>query len=438
MWNANWRAYFKSSLEPRHVANETLGFQAIFDCLSATGIPPALIWVQLCAVVSVLTQGLANVQWPNGQLARIGANGLLVAPSSSGKSVIFKILNAPIEECADNELAAASRFAGSLLIEDVSPSAVVLHLNKVRFAGIFTDEAAALKALDPASALLAKLLEGTPFRKMRQHDAIVLRGHRLTMLTAIQPGPFSRSKLFSTLPGNDGLINRFMVGTASFANTEFHTVALTDALRLQHRARVFELLARSAQNVNSELKELPTLVLSEVAKRFLVDSGSKVRSASLGPTQAPSLEAEYGARHLERTLKLAGSIHLYNGGIAALDSKIELNTVQVADWIGHLGLEGYREVTHKPVTLNAAEKDAEKIVSDLNASYAQTGDFYFELRLLRKLAPNIGMTSARVNQALPLLIASGHGSIVMMKNKDFLMLHPCLPHHSLTHMLRRF
>ena len=67
--------------------------------LGRGSICPSIIGAQTCGLVSLLTQGIADVAWPNGQRVPVGANVFLVAPSSSGKTVIFRNLMEPVEEC---------------------------------------------------------------------------------------------------------------------------------------------------------------------------------------------------------------------------------------------------------------------------------------------------------------------------------------------------
>jgi hypothetical protein len=67
--------------------------------LSASGgVAPEIVGTELIAFASVLTQGIADVTWPNGQAISIGANGILAAPSGNGKSLIYKRLSQPIEK----------------------------------------------------------------------------------------------------------------------------------------------------------------------------------------------------------------------------------------------------------------------------------------------------------------------------------------------------
>ena len=63
--------------------------------LGASGIDSAIIESQIIAITALLTQGAADVTWPNGLSLPPGANVFLEANSGSGKSVIAKILQQP-------------------------------------------------------------------------------------------------------------------------------------------------------------------------------------------------------------------------------------------------------------------------------------------------------------------------------------------------------
>src|SRR5690242_2432806 len=66
--------------------------------LSATGVPAEIVGTESLVFASLLTQGLANVEWPNGDEMPIGASAVLAVPSGGGKSSVYRKLVQPIEQ----------------------------------------------------------------------------------------------------------------------------------------------------------------------------------------------------------------------------------------------------------------------------------------------------------------------------------------------------
>lgn len=120
-------------------------FDAMLDCLGRLGLSPAVVWVQLCAIASMLTQGVADVLWPKGRRAPVGVSGLLIGPSGCGKSVIYQLLMEAIEE----SIIAPSTASGSIapLIEVATLSTAMAQLKQSQYGALFSDEAGGLVQL---------------------------------------------------------------------------------------------------------------------------------------------------------------------------------------------------------------------------------------------------------------------------------------------------
>ena len=93
----------------------------IVNELESSGIDPSIVLAESVAFASLLTQGVADVLWPNGSPASVGANVFLVAPSGSGKSVIFNILMGPITDFLNSYTSEGDQDAApEFLIEDAT------------------------------------------------------------------------------------------------------------------------------------------------------------------------------------------------------------------------------------------------------------------------------------------------------------------------------
>jgi energy-coupling factor transporter ATP-binding protein EcfA2 len=393
-------------------------FDAMLDCLSGFGLSPAVVWPQLCAIASMLTQGVADVLWPNGRRAPLGVSGLVVGPSGCGKSVIYQLLMEAIEEY----IAAASTPSGlaALLIEDATLPAVMAHLKESQYGALFSDEAGSLVHLQGASSTLAKLIDGTPVRTSRvTSDPIRLVGHRFVMLQALQPQRFEASRLFTTAQGHVGLINRFLLAAAMPTLGSLHHLVLPEALTRRHRLRARELLDATFQNARSKPAQLPALQLSPEARQFLDYVAEQSRRKANDPTSPLAKHGEYVTRHAERILRLAGAIHIYNHGLEGLSRPIALETIQFADQIGCWSIQAFQHLAYRPTQ---AQKDAHAVELVLRHHQAMTGQPYVKLADLRRHAANMGLTRRRIDQALPELVNAGHGYIVPKGKMDYVHL----------------
>lgn len=396
-------------------------FNAMLDCLGKFGLSPAVVWPQLCTIASVLTQGVADVLWPNGRRAPLGVSGLMVGPSGCGKSGIYQLLMEAIEEFIAAATTAIPSGVTSPLIEDATLPAVMAHLKISHYAALVSDDAGGLVHLQGASSRLAKLIDGTPMRISRvTSDPIWLAGHRFVMLQALQPQPFEASRLFTTAPGHVGLINRFMVAAAFPTLGSLHHLALPESLAQRHRLRAGELLDATFQNARAKSTHLPTLQLSPEARQFLDHVASESRRQANDPASPLAKHAEYVTRHAERILRLAGAIHLYDHGLEGLARPIALETIQLADQIGGWSIQAFQHLAYKPTQ---AQKDALAIEQVLRHHHAATGEPYVKLSDLRRHAANMGVTKRRIDQALPELVNAGLGCIVPKGKTDYVHLH---------------
>ena len=398
--------------------------------LGASGIDPAIVELVMISFISLLTQGCADVRWPNGQIAPVGVSCLLVAPSSSGKSVIFNVLCQAVNQFMhDAMLDGKLPVKPDFLLEDATRTAIIEFLRDWSVAGLFSDEAGLLKELlRDAASTLAKLLDGSPLRYARAKTGrIELIGHRLVMLLMEQPSVFEASKvLLGASKGGVGLANRFLFGQAKTVapSASLHKIGLSETVRHQYVERVYHLLQRSALHV-IEKSTRPALCLSPEAAHFFIGLGDEM-SRKLSLDQRAADIREYVNRHSERVLRLAGAIHVFEFGT---ESEIQLSTVQLADSICRESIDAFAEMTHVPPTPTQAEKDAHVVHQALLQSVASTGYSRFKLADLRRWAINLGLTPHRFNRAVPVLAGSGYVTVFQDGRTDYLQLN--YPHSRL-------
>mgnify|MGYP001627421449 CR=1 FL=1 len=408
---------------------EPILFGAIVTALAGAGIPPGAVWVQLCAVISLLTQGLADICWPNGQRVPIGANGLLVAPSSFGKSLIYKLLMAAVEKVIAEAPDDDAFLSSGLLVEDITPAALIAHVALHRFAGICAQDAGTLAPLHDAASALAQILDGSTLRKTRFNTGHVrVVDPRLTVLALLQRSEYDKAKMFSARSGGVGLRNRFLMAVTTDTTRPLHGVVLPAHLNYAHAQRTRELLRATSVNAKIKPKSLPALELSKDARAFLVYVDEELRGHSRDHLSPLAAHVEYVSRHAERVLKLAGSLHLYNRGIPALTEPVSLDTLRTADDIDRRSIQAVQQLAYTPPSPTQEEQDAAQLLDGLHRFYAAYGNPYFELAKLRRYAAGFGLTPTRVTKALPLVIRWGAAQIVTSGKTDLLQLWvPTLP-----------
>ena len=397
------------------------------QALGGSGIEPEMVGMQLIAFVSLLVQGLADVAWPNGQSTPVGANVLLVAPSSGGKSLIFRMLMDPIER-AIRDAKAALPVDPAFLIEDSTREAILQQLKGWPVAGLFTAEAGQLKLLlKNAASTLAKLLDGEPLRNARiSTGRMELIGRRLTMLLLEQPNIFEASKvLLGASRGGVGLINRFFVGVSSGfpGGASLHTLRLPGDISLAYEQRVNDLIQRSIGQALSE-GDRPILQLSVAASQAIVSLSEHCRQSLLN-NPGLSSGAEYINRLPERVLRLAGALHVFEHGSSG---EVQLDTVQTAEAIGVWSVNAFMAMTDEPIKPTQTQLDAQVMERALLHTVYTTGKTSFPLREVRSSAPNVGMTKQRFDRALPILAGHRRVTVFLLGRAEWLRIEtPHLP-----------
>lgn len=390
------------------------------DLNASGGVAAEIVGTELIASTSTLTQGIADVAWPNGQAISIGANGLAAAPSGSGKSLIYKQLIQPIEKYLTADI--QGRECCHLLLEDATREAIVQSLREWPVAGLLTDEAGMLKNLLKDAPTLIKLLDGSPLRSARVSTGrVALFGQRFSMLLMEQPEIFEETKrLLGAGKGGVGLINRFFVMLLKDFRAEDspHDVRLSDAVALAYEMRVRELLGALTEQVERGYQMRPTLALSPDARQCLFDIIHDARRRCESDSPWASI-SEYILRHGERVLRLAGVLHVFEYGA---DGEITLDTLQRAESFGNWYVESFARIFYEPPKPTQAEADADELGNALLQAYRLTGAWVFRQSEMRTQALNLGLTSARFTRALAALCQQGRTRVDSYRNVPWITL----------------
>lgn len=390
----------------------------IVQFLVLSSIDPAIAVIAVIACVSLVTQGLADIAWPNGMTSPIGISGFLIAPSGAGEALVMRRLTEPIHRFVQKraQLGLKEDRRPLFLIEDATREAVILHLIEWAVAGLFTDEAGQIKALLRNGApTLAKLIDGSPLQHARiSRGRAALQNHRFTMLGMARPNVFDSNILLGSGKGGIGLINRFLVGQASCPpyRSAMPTFGLSPEIFSRYEECVSALLDRTIDIVLTG-DARPTLRMDKSALRRFVQIAGEMTAARSDPDLTGV--GEYISRHGERVLRVAGALHVFHHGTA---EDVRLESIEAAHQIGLWSIRSYADLANAPPKPTQAEEDAACIENELTRLTRLYGS-QFRLSELRRMSLNIGLPKTRFDRALPLLARAGKITLYMQWREDF-------------------
>ena len=385
--------------------------------LTEGGMAPEIAVTAYMATISLLGQGVADLMWPNGLKCPVGVSGMLVAPTSFGKSVLKKTLITLIEDAVASLCEIDEKY-GAFFIEDATREALAHNLSILPVCSLVTDEAGQIIQLFRNSATLAKFLDGSTTRYSRVSTGRkAIFDPRFIMLLMTQPDKFALLKPMISGKGDVCVINRMIVTPVLSAQTSsLHNVFLSEPTRLAYRGKVDTLLKATMRHVEKGSEGRPTLRLSSEAAQNLISLGEQVRQACL-PGSSLFHIAEYAARHAERVFRMAGALHIFeNGAEGEIDAEIFHQAAILGQWY----LESYAYMMHEPPKVSQAEIDAISMEPALYKHYYVCG---VEMKLqseMRALSLNMGLTPQRFNKALAILCEQGKVYVVMHKNKPWI------------------
>lgn len=388
------------------------------DLSAGGGVATEIVGTTLIVIASLLTQGLADVSWPNGKPISIGANGLVVSPSGNGKTLPYDWLKAPIEAYLEQLIAADPEGKHyDLLHEDVTREALVRSLKEWPVAALFTDEGGIVKRLLKDSPTLVKLLDGTSIRYSRvsSDERIALIGQRFCVLLMEQPKLFDEIKpRIGGHKGGVGMINRFLVmRSIGLAEGSPHDVRLSDDVALAYEKRAHELLDALVVRIKEGNRARPALKLSAAASQCLIEISNDARRRCAEPDSPWAEISEYVLRHAERVLRLAGVFHVFEYGP---EGEISLDTLERAESFGNCYVDSYREIFCEEPKPTQAEVGADALWSAFVRVCQATGRWTIPQSELRTWAVNLGLTGSRFPRALAVLCKQGRVGVFPGRN----------------------
>lgn len=196
--------------------NAFQGLAAQLICyLTNGGFPPEMVGTVLIAMISLLTQGVADVFWPNGQKAPIGNSICLEARSGFGKTITLNFFKNALERCL-RRLCQTNEKCSDFLIEDVTREAILESLARLPVAGLVTDEVGQIVHLFKHAATLVKPIDGSTIRNSRVSTGRkTIINPRLLMLLMAQPDVFDAIRNLLLSKGSIGLGNRLFFASCN-------------------------------------------------------------------------------------------------------------------------------------------------------------------------------------------------------------------------------
>ena len=402
--------------------------------LSFGGFAPELVGPVLTFIVSLLTQGIADVEWPNGQKSPVGGSSLVVAPSGFGKSLIYKILIGPIErQLMELIQCDGTDNLSNFFLEDVNLEALLRSLSDWPISCIAAEEGVQFSAMLNNGELIAKLLDSSTIRSPRLSTGRVnLHWYRFCILLLLRPDVFESMKVkLGSGKGGVRVINRFFVSSlVGLVPKALHNAKLSESLLDAYETKIRKLLALSIKQAEQK-SVLATLRLSPQAVQYLISLDSDVRRQNV-PGASLDFISEYIARHIERVLRLAGAFHVFEYGV---EGEITLDTLQRAAMIGHWHIEKYAQMVYEPPQPKKAELNAIKLEQQIVHLFHISGCSHHTLISMRTNALNIGLTAAEFNAALAVLRQQGRVNVYTQRNKAwFAYVFPPLQNRWLTNL----
>lgn len=383
-----------------------------------------VITITMC-FASFLCQGVANVAWVNGRKLSLGIPAIVVSDSGTCKSLLLEIFMGPILNWLKTWLKKDGEpLESDLFTEDASRKAILEHLSDFPILGLFADEGSLIEELvKNSSALLAKLVRSEPFRAARHGSKrIELLDYKFCMMLEMQPTAFKSMKRWLGLePGGIGLGNRFYIAFAppNMSTASRNEVCLSDDVGAAYAKTACELAETSMRNAETGFETIPTIHLCDAAKECLLQLEHDTLKSRL-PGQPWSHLAEYQTRHVERVLRSAGVMHVFEHGPVG---EISLDTLQRAVMLGEWYVSSFERGTYVPPAppkRSQQEIDAEDLDRALLQLVKTRGFTCFEQSVIRAYAFNLGLTPSRFTRALALLGKQGNVYVYLMRNKPII------------------
>lgn len=392
--------------------------------LVAGGIDPVIVRGELIGFVSMLTQGVADITWPNGQAARIGSSSLVIAPSGYGKSIVFRQGMDPIEE-ALRQHADAPHFAEGFLTDDPTREAITQDMSQCPVSCVAAEEAGVLKRLIRESATLVKMMDGSTVRSARVSSGrVTIKEPRLAVLILAQPQVASEQlDLLRASQSSVGMPNRMYIacGDRPPHSAAIRMLGLSPEVRRQYGERTSALLAATRRHLDPDCPR-PKLSLTLAGQEFLQYLTEDVRRMQ-HPSSQYSIIPQYVQRHPERVLSLAGALHAF---VYEPEGEVDLEMLQIADCSGRSSIDTFHALSFQPPKSTQVQLDAQTIA---HLIYDHRHAFHYNkitTKVLRVLAKNAGISTAQFGRALPWLAKHGLIQIGLERHTETVNASPLL------------
>lgn len=338
-------------------------FGRMIEDFQCGGLPYATPAAVVLAFASLLAQGQADICWPrNYKPAPVGMNLLLLAPSGSGKSLVFDARVAPVNRALDEwrRRNPCVKTPPVFFLEDATREAVVESLLEWNCAALFTDEGGLFKRFGQAAPTMAKLLDGAELHHARVSTGrVTLRDQRLCILATEQPGIDGfAAQLASGANAGVGLINRFLFAKVEGAAAPgaLFRARLSRSLVEEYEKRVEAHVARTLATVQAGGGSRRALRLTLQAEDLLIAADADCRAQFLNGVPGQERIHSYVVRHAERSLRLARALHVFEHGP---EDDVEVGTLEAAEVFARWSLRQWVAHASIPAKVTQAELDAE-------------------------------------------------------------------------------
>ena len=173
---------------------------------------------------------------------------------------------------------------------------------------------------------------------------------------------------------------------------------VSGSVKQAYGKKIQELLDLAINHVQQGI-DRPALHLSTEAARYLISLEDEVRSNRV-PGSPFFFISEYVSRHIERVLRLAGVLHVFEYGASG---EISVDTIQRAATLGSWYVDSYAQMIYEPPKQTQADVDAIALEQAMRHIFYTTGSSFFLKSRLHTSSVNLGFTPNRFTRALAIL-----------------------------------
>lgn len=423
------------------------------DELIRNGGHPAIIGGLVQHYALLCVQPLVDGEMPHGGIVPTNSFIYLNAVSGSGKTVPREALERPFLDCQQaceaNDAQAVRQYEAAApswgspvsvagmksgtrepifatkLLTDLTPESIADQFMQCRSLGVSDDEGQVLTAswfrrsvpayihvLDGHTQLIARRTTGTKTIIDPRGSILISVQPEVTAAFDARHGRIFRQSGFASR----GLMVQVPASAPRFMDVDnLPTPPKLDVWCVQVTGFLGEAIIRAKYGITTR-QVIPS---TSQAKRCAAALHNEYQRRSMPGGDLVELP-EHGPRQMERAVKLAVGMHVFEELPGAVSGETMERAAQSVLW----GTEHYKHRFMPQPKVSAAERHTQTLHVHVTALVRNTRQREFELRVLVDTAPNIGLSPAQAKKAFDNLCSKGYARYFKRGNKTWTELSP--------------